>query len=138
MYVRGENMMVDTELNLFGKSAVEFHKMMTSVDLTSMKLRDEFISGVRTELDGNGALVIDCPELDIDMKQLNNREEVIESVIIPENGNKYIDNVSVTIRVKNVGNSSNGNIQKENYKNGLYVSAKENSISQEDTIIFAA
>ena len=59
-------MKIDTEMNISGVAAIEFAGLMTNVDKEAIIQRDSFISGIETERDENGSLIIDCPNLSID------------------------------------------------------------------------
>ena len=62
--------MIDTEIRLSGEAANEFHNMMISADLNSIGVRDKFISNLASEIDHQGALLIDISDLNVDLSNL--------------------------------------------------------------------
>ena len=64
------DMTIDTEIRLSGEAANEFHNMMISADLNSISVRDKFISNLASEIDHQGALLIDISDLNVDLSNL--------------------------------------------------------------------
>lgn len=131
------DIMIDNEINIYGQFSIEFRNRMMEVDLKSIEQRDLFISGVSTQLDKNGALVINVPNLEVDLNLLESSGERFESFILLEKKNNYVDNVSVTISYVSdiVYREKESNIEYKNNTNNTYVL---NEMKQGNLLRYAA
>jgi uncharacterized protein (UPF0179 family) len=130
--------MIDTELRLSGDAAVKFHKMMTSIDLESIKARDEFLADVNCKIDDTGVLSIDISDIDIDLSILADNTETVESVLIPKEemyiGKINISYASIVLPNLNINDEKNTSYKVEDY----YVSSGMYSVTQSVSIKYAA
>lgn len=93
-------MHIDTDMNLYGSAAAEFFGMLASADVESIRLRDQFVAGIETEVNENGALVIECPELDIELgNDIGETDGYTSYVVKKKYGNCYVDHINVDNRV---------------------------------------
>lgn len=84
-------MVRDREMNLNGQDALALIHMLTEVDFEAVSQRDDFISDVTAEMDADGTLVIECPDLDLESVSA----ETDTYMVSGEKDGVYVGNISV-------------------------------------------
>lgn len=122
--------MINAELNIYGENAIEFHNMMNQVDLNSLQLRDDFISDTQIELAEDGSLIIECPDINLEIQKMANNNDAIEVILKNNCYSEYVDTISVNIVHDRVQTMVSRLIDNEKYKEESYAKVEMNSCSQ--------
>lgn len=131
-------MMMDAEIRLNGEAAVEFHNMMTSVDIESLNARDKFLSDLTCELDEQGVLSIDISDLDVDLSVMQDMSCEIEAVPVSKN-ETYVGEISVQFTASPGSNINISNERNTSYTvTKYYASTGMYSVDQSVSISYAA